>query len=314
VSFTSDDQLRELQDTYGLTLGQAHALVAKTGVVRHLARDPKCSRRLALKGGTLLHGVYGSPRVSIADVDYADASVDDDVGTETVEEAPLTPDEVAEAVTFDEGGLKVRGIEGKWRESDELVVGEFVPFELGDVEPLNAGGREEQPLNVSVSVRKAEVVQGITVARFRAPFIDELEFEASAITLEEALVEKVISFSMKHFNKHYIDLAIAARDLQGEFNPDTVLSLFARKLRAEKRRQPERFKNVERAADLFGRFGDPREIKRMIGSWTDADKQLFLALDEKELTDPRRVNEIVVEYWIPILENLPTEKLLEGEM
>jgi len=33
---------------------------------------------LALKGGTLLHAVYGSPRVSIADVDFADAAVSED--------------------------------------------------------------------------------------------------------------------------------------------------------------------------------------------------------------------------------------------
>ena len=266
MSFTSDQQLAELQDTYGLTLGQARALAAKTGVVRHLARDPKGSRRLALKGGTLLHGVYGSPRVSIADVDYADAAVGDNAETAIAEEAPLTPEEVAEAVTFDEDGLKVKGIEGTWRESDELVVGESVPFELEDVEPLDAGGRDEQPLNISVSVRKAEVVQGITVARFQAVFIDEPEFEVSALALDEALVEKVISFSMKHFNKHYVDLAIAARDLQGLFDPEIVLSLFTSKLRAEKRRHPERFKNVERASDLFNRFHDRRELERMIRS------------------------------------------------
>ena len=315
MSFTSDQQLAELQDTYGLTLGQARALAAKTGVVRHLARDPKRSRRLVLKGGTLLHGVYGSPRVSIADVDYADAAVGDSDGGEmaVAEEAPLTPEEVAEAVTFDEDGLKFKGIEGTWREGDELVVGESVPFELEDVEPLDAGGRDEQPLNISVSVRKAEVVQGITVVRFRAAFIDEPEFGVSALALDEALVEKVISFSMKHFNKHYVDLAIAARDLRGLFDPEIVLSLFTRKLRAEKRRQPERFKNVERASDLFNRFHDRRELERMIRSWSDVDKQLFLSLDEQELTEPGRVDELVTGYWTPILENLPTEQLLDGE-
>jgi hypothetical protein len=313
MSFTSDEQLAELQETYGLTLGQARAMAAKAGVVRHLARDPKRSGRLALKGGTLLHGVYGSPRVSIADVDYADAAVG--VASETVNaaEAPLTPAKVAEALTFDEDGLKVKGIEGKWRESDGLVVGESVPFELDDVEPLDVGGRDEQPLNISVSVRNAEVVQGITVARFRAAFIDEPEFEVSALALEEALVEKVISFSMKHFSKHYVDLAIAARDLQGLIDPDIVLSLFTRKLGAEKRRQQERFKNVEQASDLFNRFHDRRELERMIRSWNEVDKQLFLSLDEHELTDPHRVDELVIGYWTPILENLPTEQLLGGE-
>jgi hypothetical protein len=220
---------------------------------------------------------------------------------------------VAGAITFDEAGLKVRGTEGTWRERDELVLGESVPFELKDVQSLDANGRDEQPLNISVSVRKAEVVQGITVARFRAAFIVDGEFDVSSLTLDETLVEKVISFSMKHFNKHYIDLAIAARDLRDAFDPNTVLSLFTRKLRAEKRRQPERFKNVERASDLFERFHNRRELDKMIRSWSDVDKQLFLSLDERELTDPRRVDEIVTGYWTPILENLPSEKLLEDE-
>jgi len=188
-----------------------------------------------------------------------------------------------------------------------------VPFELKDVQSLDADGRDEQPLNISVSVRKAEVVQGITVARFRTAFIVDGEFDVSSLTLDETLVEKAISFSMKHFNKHYIDLAIAARDLGDAFDPNTVLSLFTRKLRTEKRRQPERFKNVERASDLFERFHNRRELDKMIRSWSDVDKQLFLSLDERELTDPRRVDEIVTGYWTPILENLPTEKLLEDE-
>lgn len=301
MSFTSDEQLESLQDDYGLTLAQAHTVAAKAGVVRHLARHPERSNHLALKGGTLLLGWLDSPRVSIADVDYADATD----GTK------LTVDEVKQAVTFEADGLTVRGTEGTWADKDGLVGSDDVPYSLGAVSPLE--GDTDRPLSISVSVRQGEVVGGIQVVRFKAPYIDEPEFDVPAVTLEEQLCEKLIGYSMKHYNKHIVDLAIAARQWKDNFDPDRVLEIFVQKAKAEKTRDPERFKNIHRVSDFLPRFKDGQKEKLMLKQWRDADKELFFVSDERDLQDPTQVLELAKGFWVPILDSLPDEPLIDSE-
>jgi hypothetical protein len=299
VSFTTDEQIESLQEKYGLTLDQAHTVVAKAGLVRHLARAPEQSQRLALKGGTLLHGLLDSPRVSVADVDYADANPNE----------KLTTDEIKDALTFESDGLSVRGTEGTWVNSNGVVGSADVPYQLDAATSSGQAETGTGPLSVSVSVRQGEVVGGISIVTFKAPYIDEPEFEVPAISLEEQLCEKVIAYAMKHFNKHIVDLAIAARDWQGEFDPDRVVEIFVARARAEKQLDADRFRNVERVSDFSARFHDERRTKRMLKEWGDPDKELFFSLDEQELRDPVRVLEVASQFWTPILESLPDELL-----
>ena len=66
---TTEELLEEAQDSTDLTREQLLLMVAKSGLVRHLATGAD-AERFVLKGGTLLHHVYRSPRQSIRDADY----------------------------------------------------------------------------------------------------------------------------------------------------------------------------------------------------------------------------------------------------
>ena len=66
---TTVEILKEAQDRTDLTREQLLLMVAKSGLVRHLATG-RDAEHFVLKGGTLLHHVYRSPRQSIRDADY----------------------------------------------------------------------------------------------------------------------------------------------------------------------------------------------------------------------------------------------------
>ena len=70
MSFTTPERVRSYGRRAGLPPQQVMMLVARCALVKHLAAEH--GDRFVLKGGALLYHVYGTPRVSFVDTDYAE--------------------------------------------------------------------------------------------------------------------------------------------------------------------------------------------------------------------------------------------------
>ena len=70
VSFTTSARVANYAREAGLQSRQVMMLVARCALVKHLAEQ--YGDRFILKGGALLYHVYGTPRVSFLDTDYAE--------------------------------------------------------------------------------------------------------------------------------------------------------------------------------------------------------------------------------------------------
>jgi hypothetical protein len=198
---TDDTALERAQAQFALTGEQARLLAAKEGLVRAVAEESE--RPIVLKGGTLLAHAYGSPRVSIADADYADAGRDG--------QGPLDAAAVQSLVDIDRSetqAFKIEARKGTWGQRDDMIEGTNVPFALTNVEPESGGS-----LAISVSVRRAEVLGGVQPVDFQAIAIrSDRAAQVHGLTLEEASVEKIIAWCLKGKPKHFVDLAFIARD------------------------------------------------------------------------------------------------------
>ena len=99
---TDQEALDDAAASYQLTGEQAMQLAAKEGLVRALAEEEGAP--LVLKGGTLLSHVSGSPRVSIADVDYAQPEAhEEDLDVATVRQMATIDRSATQAFRIDGG-------------------------------------------------------------------------------------------------------------------------------------------------------------------------------------------------------------------
>lgn|GEM_PF-4238360 len=70
MSFTTSARVTNYAREAGLQSRQVMMLVARCALVKHLAEQ--YGDRFILKGGALRYHVYGTPRVSFLDTDYAE--------------------------------------------------------------------------------------------------------------------------------------------------------------------------------------------------------------------------------------------------
>jgi predicted nucleotidyltransferase component of viral defense system len=221
---TNSEILDAVAERFDLTDEQARMLAAKTALVK-LVTHIEHADQFVLKGGTLLHHAYGSPRVSVADVDYADGRPDKVANVESVK-AALGGDHA-------ELGFRLDVERGIWDDADGLVRGDEIPFVI----PHLADG-EDEIINISVAVRQGEVLDGIDVVNFRpVGLLDERMFETRAVTLPEAAAEKIVAWCIKGKPKHFHDLAFIARE-EPTIDARHVADMVAEKFKVE-REAPE---------------------------------------------------------------------------
>ena len=100
-----------------------------------------------------------------------------------------------------------------------MVEGVDVPFALTNLAPNDSG-----QLAISVSVRRGEVLGGLQTMKFSPIAIRARDSaDVLGLTLEEASVEKVLSWCLKGKEKHFYDMAFVARDYPNIASNDELI-------------------------------------------------------------------------------------------
>jgi predicted nucleotidyltransferase component of viral defense system len=267
---TDKDKLDELAQRFALTDTQARLLVAKTAVAK-LVSMADADEQFVLKGGTLLHHVHGSPRVSLADIDYADGR---DPKIATVESVKLV------LRTEHRLGFRVDVDGGHWITQSGLVSGSEIPVFLAGVHD------DGQPVNVSVAVRAGEVLEMVIVEFVPSGLADERAFKVRAISLAEAAAEKIIAWCIKGKPKHFHDLAFIARE-DPTIDHAHVAGMVAHKFAAEREAQETReeytARNLVTPRDLERYWKPERRMNHLRAKWADElGTEIILDLDEQD--------------------------------
>jgi len=300
------DRLNEWARKEGVTESDSLRVAAKAGLVKAISQDPVASKRLALKGGTLLYHCYGSPRVSIADADFADAD----------KPKAESPRSLAPLFEVDHEGVTVRTPEGSWLEEGLIYKTEQAIFEIEGVTPpirKEAAPPRRQQLRLTVSVREDEVLLGRIERDFRAAFLEpEQAFQTNGLNLNEVAAEKVIAWGVKDLAKHFVDLAWMARDQEDLLDPDELVRVIAEKFWREKRADETKsiFASLKGPRGLLSRFDPSKDGLVGLRKRWGADVQRALSFSpseyehDKSVTDPAHAFELIDGFWMPILKRL----------
>jgi hypothetical protein len=275
-------------------------LVARAAMVRELAR--RYPDRFVLKGGALLFHVHKTPRASFVDTDLADPTGDANV------------DYVQESLLIEgDDGFALKATDGQWTSTGEILKGARIPF---SVHEFKAQVKSKGNLTVSVSVRKAEVLDGIATVRFDATDLlaDDAIFDVKALSLNELPAEKILGWCLKpDLFKHFADLAILARDHRSAITRDRVQEMLRDKFSAEKQadetRSLYRHYGLARPSDLNKRFLTNERLESIRAGWQAAlENAIWLTAAEigrtDSLTDPDVAIGLVQGFWEPVVRDL----------
>lgn len=236
---TSPEAINDVVERYAVTEAQAHLLVAKTAVAKLVARVAD-EQMFVLKGGTLLHHVHGSPRVSLADIDYADGRKEQSADIAAVKDAIRAEHDLGFQLDVDAGA---------WNRKGGLISGEEIPVIL----TTDASG--DHPVNISVAVRQGEVIDMEVVEFHPVGLVDGTVFRVQAVSLEEAAAEKIIAWCIKGKPKHFHDLAYIARKQPG-VEHTRVAEMITVKFHAEKEAEETREEYAQR------KLNEPADLRR----------------------------------------------------
>lgn len=300
VELTSDEILSNAAMTLGMTKENATRVAARCIIVRELARAHRTE--FVLKGGALLFHVYGSPRSSVLDTDFA-----------TPKGSDVNVPEAADALTIAIDGFSMDAKSGRWSGDKDMLTGTDLPFSLSGV---NVKELEKQ-LNVSFSVRSAEVIDGVATRPFNASLFlaEDNVFDVSCLSLEELAAEKVLATIFKGdlLLKHPFDVAVLGRDhFDLGFKKERFLEVLAEKMRNERagvlRGNYDAF-GIKKVADVPGAFL-PDEVREDIRSQWDAawNTSIILTIEEQSrqdhLSEVDRVFAVIDDTFVPLLEQL----------
>lgn len=297
---TTEGLLEEAQDRTDLTREQLLLMVAKSGLVRHLATGDD-AERFVLKGGTLLHHVYRSPRQSIRDADYT-----------YVGDAPLTGPKLEDA-------LRVEGEEGFYLNPEDAVLTtendmfsmKRMPFSI-ELEGIELRPRRGRGLDITVSVRDGERLDPPEAPLVYAdPLLaGESRFAINGLTLEELSAEKILGWVSREHIRHYMDLAYVARGFD-DIDRDKTCELVAAKFATEKDSWLYRDKGITTISDLVAAFSSERALATLRRGWDETlGTEIFFLPTERELpleetlADVNNVEQYVNDFWVPVLEAL----------
>ena len=267
---TSPEAIDDVVDRYAVTEAQAQLLVAKTAVAKLVATVAD-DDMFVLKGGTLLHHVHGSPRVSLADIDYADGRKEISADIAAVKNAISAEHDLGFQLDVDAGA---------WNQKGGLISGEEIPVFL----TIDASGGH--PVNISVAVRQGEVIDMEVVEFHPVGLLDGTVFRVQAVSLEEAAAEKIIAWCIKGKPKHFHDLAYIARRQPGVDHmrvAEMITVKFYAEKDAEETREEYAQRKLNEPADL-GRYWSPESrMNSLRKKWPDElGSELILDLEEIE--------------------------------
>ena len=271
-------------------------LVARCALVKHLAAEH--GDRFVLKGGALLYHVYGTPRVSFIDTDYAEVAT---------RGAP-DPIDVERDVVFEdrESGYSLKtSPDGSWDDKGYIVRANNLTYTLDDFRPAH---ESRSRINISVSFRRSERIDTPSQTLYFDPdglLSDSAPFEVTGLTLEEASAEKILAWCLKEdLGKHFADLAILARDHQAEIDTGRVIELVAEKFQREKKAAETRglYEDLGDPSDLTPLFLDEERMRRLRAEWAGSiGARIWLRPSEREqarpITDFENVETLVREFW-----------------
>jgi predicted nucleotidyltransferase component of viral defense system len=295
---TTVEILDEAQDRTGLTREQLLLMVAKSGLVRHLATGPD-AQRFVLKGGTLLHHVYRSPRQSIRDADYT-----------YIGDAPLTGPKLEDALRIEgQDGFYLNPEDAVLTTENEMYTLKRMPFSI-DAEGIELGPRRGRGLDITVSVREGERLDPPdSPLMYSDPLLaGESRFAINGLTLEELSAEKILGWVSREHVRHYIDLAYVARGFD-DIDRDRTCNLVSAKFEAEKDNRLYREKGVRTVADLVEAFSSEQALAALRKGWEQTlGTEIFFLPSERDLPADERlaamenVERYVTEFWLPALE------------
>jgi hypothetical protein len=288
---------KEMRRT-GLSEVQVLNVVARSLMVRHLSQI--YPDRFWLKGGGLLYHVYGSPRASFTDTDMADISKEFVTGID-----------LSKIFTLKGDGYYVAGKDGTWGVKDDIVQGE-VPFFIQNFRLK----KDDSKLKLSVSLRKGEVLDKRPPMNYNA--LDLLTgqniFKVNGLSLEELSAEKTLGWCIKQdLYKHYIDLALIARNFGNEIEISNYSSMLSTKFYAEKKSEQKKeiyaILNLKTPEDLRREFGSRTKLLAMEKDWRKTiDSNIYLTREERARPDSianlNNVMDLVNSFWTPVLESL----------
>lgn len=296
---TTDELLDDAQDATGLLREQLLLMVAKSALVRHLATGPQ-KDLFVLKGGTLLHHVFRSPRQSIRDADYT-----------YLDPEALTVPRLADALRVEgKDGFYLDPDEAQWKTEGDLFEGKRMLFTIDEVEMIPRRGGK---LDISVSIRKGERLDPPEQPLiYTDPLLAyDSSFPVNGLTLEELAAEKVLGWVARGHLRHYLDLAYIAREFGEEIDTSKTADLIRLKFAVEKKIGLLARDGINTLPKLAATFrGEPR-MKSLRDEWEEKlDTEVFFISAEEErdpnvtLADCANVEEFVTELWIPVIEEL----------
>lgn len=297
---TSVAILEEAQDRTDLTREQLLLMVAKSGLVRHLATGPDADR-FVLKGGTLLHHVYRSPRQSIRDADYT-----------YIGEVPLSAPKLEEALRVEgEEGFSLNPEDAVLTTENEMYTLKRMPFSI-EAEGIELRPRRGKGLDITVSVREGERLDPPDAPLvYSDPLLaGESRFPINGLTLEELSAEKILGWVSREHIRHYIDLAYVARGFDDTDRAKTC-ELAAAKFDKEKGNRLYRDKGIRTVADLVAAFSSEAAVATLRRGWEETlGTEIFFLPAERDLSadetlaDVENVERYVNMFWVPAIEEL----------
>ncbi len=304
VSFTTSARVANYAREAGLQSRQVMMLVARCALVKHLAEQ--YGDRFILKGGALLYHVYGTPRVSFLDTDYA----------ETETRGAPDPIDVERSIVFTDraSGYSLQTTpDGQWTERGNMVRAQNLTFTMDGFEE-SRGARAR--VNISVSFRRSERLDKVDRDLFFDPdglLTDNTAFKVNGLTLNEAAAEKIVAWCLKEdLDKHFADLAILARDHPADIDRSRVIELVVEKFKRERTAAETRalYEGLTNPADLIPRFLNEDRLGRLRAHWSSGiGTRIWLQRNEqrnaRSIVAAANVEALVREYWTEAVETLP---------
>lgn len=300
VPFTTQALLDEGRERTGLVQEDLLRIAAKSAVVRHLAGHPEYGPQFVLKGGTLLHHVYHSQRMSIADADYT-----------YVDRTDLTIPKIEDALTIDgEGGFYLYPDQEAWPSKNDIFDGRRVPWRI-EIRDL-ATNLTASTMRISISIRRGERLDTPPEPLYYSdPLLNGASFfEITGLTLNELAAEKVLGWCSKAMPKHAIDLAYIARDKAEEIDAEHVAYLVSKKFDIEGQSRRYADVGIKSVTDLHAALtGDA--LDAAADDWATVTENDLRFSDfekirpfEEQLTNFERVEDCLRDFWAPALKSL----------
>ncbi len=275
----------------GLPLAALLRIAAKSALIRYVATSSH-REDFILKGGTLLHHVYHSPRFSIVDMDLTHREA---------QGATLSEGELNQALSVDTAEFAIDFSTVTWNKDNALWSADRVAYRLGGAQISQYLPRSE--MSVTVSVREGEWLDPQDPVDYSDPLLtDPATFKVRGLTLEELAAEKILAWCSKHLVKHAIDLAYVARD-HAPIDKDKVRSLVERKFRVEGSSGRYKAAGINRLDDLVVAMISQAATRILRQDWDKTD--LLLPTSELKradsLRDPASVERFLRDFWAPVI-------------